>query len=67
MPTFEGFYFVFADNTQRQLVPQILYLEIAVLLANAGLLMLFLKERGERRYSADEVQSMAKRLQKHKR
>ena len=45
LPTFEGFYFVFADNTKRQLVTPILYIEIALLLVNAGLLLLFLADR----------------------
>ena len=43
LPTFEGFYFVFGDNRQRQIVMPILYLEVTLLLINAGLLWLFLK------------------------
>ncbi len=48
LPTFDGFYFVFGDNSQRQIVTSVLYIEIAVLLINAGLLWLLFEERRER-------------------
>ncbi len=48
VPTFDGFYFVFGDNSQRQIVTSVLYIEIAVLLINAGLLWLLFEERRER-------------------
>jgi hypothetical protein len=44
MPSFEGFYFVFADNSSRHLVDEILFLEIAMLLANAALIWLIMRE-----------------------
>ncbi|HWU83882.1 MAG TPA: hypothetical protein VN028_00965 [Rhodocyclaceae bacterium] len=44
IPSFEGFYFVFADNSQRRLVDEILYIEIAMLLANAALVWLIIRE-----------------------
>jgi hypothetical protein len=44
MPSFEGFYFVFADNSQRRLVDEILFIEIAMLLANAALVWLIMRE-----------------------
>ncbi len=44
IPSFEGFYFVFADNSMRQLVTAILFIEIALLLINAGLLLLFFND-----------------------
>lgn len=45
LPSFEGFYFIFGDNSQRRLVDEILFLEIAMLLANAGLIWLIVRER----------------------
>jgi hypothetical protein len=44
IPSFEGFYFVFADNSQRRLVDEVLFLEIAMLLANAALVWLIIRE-----------------------
>jgi hypothetical protein len=47
IPTFDGFYFVFGDNSQRQIVAPVLYIEVALLLINGGLLWLLFEERGE--------------------
>ena len=44
MPSFEGFYFVFADNSQRHLADEVLFLEITMLLANAALIWLIVRE-----------------------
>lgn len=44
IPSFEGFYFLFADNTSRRLVDEILFLEIAMLLVNASLAWMILRE-----------------------
>lgn len=44
IPSFEGFYFIFGDNSQRRLVDEILFIEIAMLLANAGLIWLIVRE-----------------------
>jgi hypothetical protein len=48
LPTFDGFYFVFSDNAQRQIVTPVLYIEIALLLVNSGLLWLLFEERSAR-------------------
>lgn len=64
LPSFEGFYFVFGDNAQRQIVTPILYIEIALLLVNAGLFWLFFKNKGEERLSAGEIRNLAQQLQK---
>jgi|SRR5690606_29844225 len=45
LPSFEGFYFIFGDNSRRRLVDEILFLEIAMLLANASLIWLIMRER----------------------
>lgn len=62
IPSFEGFFFVFGDNSQRQLVTTILYIEIALLLINGGLLLLFLKDRKQEKLSPREIKEIAARL-----
>lgn len=62
LPTFEGFYFIFADNSQRHLVASILYIEVALVLANGGLLWLMLKERGREKLTAADVRSLAEQV-----
>lgn len=44
IPSFEGFYFVFGDNSQRRLVDEVLFLEVSMLLANAALIWLIIRE-----------------------
>lgn len=62
LPTFEGFYFVFADNSQRQLVAPILYIEVALIIINGGLLWLIFKDRGPEEASAEQVKALAQRV-----
>ncbi len=62
LPTFEGFYFVFADNSQRQLVAPILYIEFALIIINGGLLWLVFKDRGPEELSPEQVRAMAQRV-----
>ena len=62
LPTFEGFYFVFADNSQRQLVTPILYIEFALIIINGGLLWLVFKDRGPEDLSPEQVRAMAQRV-----
>ncbi len=63
LPTFEGFFFIFGDNQHRQIVTAILYLEVAVLLINAGLLWLYLKDRPTTPISAQRMGELARSLQ----
>lgn len=62
LPTFEGFYFVFADNSQRQLVAPILYIEVALIIINGGLLWLVFKDRGPEDLSPEQIRAMAQRV-----
>ncbi len=62
VPSFEGFFFIFGDNSQRQLVTTILYIEIALLLINAGLILLFLKDRKQEKLDPQEIRAIAERL-----
>lgn len=67
LPTFESFYFVFADNSQRQLVSAILYIEITLVLINGGLLWLLFKDKGREQMSAAEVRALAQKVQQKQR
>ena len=62
LPTFEGFYFVFADNSQRQLVAPILYIEVALIIINGALLWLAFKDKGPGEASAEQVRELAQRV-----
>jgi hypothetical protein len=59
IPTLEGFYFVFGDNSQRQLVAPILYLEITLILVNGGLFWLMLKDRTDRALTSSDLRKLA--------
>jgi hypothetical protein len=45
LPTFDGFYLVFGDNSRRQIVTPVLYIEAALVLINGGLLWILFEER----------------------
>lgn len=62
LPSFEGFYFLFTDNSQRQLVAPILYLEVCLVLLNSAILWLLFKGRGNNRLSAAEIREMAENV-----
>ena len=62
LPSFEGFYFLFGDNSQRQLVTPILYIEVALVLINGGLLWLLFRDKGPEEASAAEIRALAQRV-----
>lgn len=62
LPTFDGFYFLFADNSQRQIVSAILYIEIALVLINGGLLWLFFKDRRREVLSSAQIKAIAEEV-----
>lgn len=63
IPSFEGFYFVFGDNSRRQLVAPLLYLEIALILINGGLLWLLFCGKKKEQLTPEEIRALARRLQ----
>jgi len=63
LPTFEGFYFVFGNNSTRQIVSAILYIEVALVLINGCLLWLLFRDKSAAEISAGQMREMAKRLQ----
>ncbi len=62
LPSFDGFYFLFGDNAQRQIVTTILYIEIVLVLVNAGLLWLLLAERRSADLTAEQKRALAELL-----
>lgn len=62
LPSFDGFYFIFGDNSQRQIVSTVLYIEVVLILVNGGLLWLFFKDKRQEKLSAEEIRTMARKL-----
>lgn len=62
LPTFEGFYFLFGDNAQRQMVTPILYIEVALVIINGALLWLLLKDKTAEEASAEQIRALAQRV-----
>ena len=62
LPSFDGFYFLFGDNAQRQIVSPLLYIEVALVLANGGLLWLLFAERRSVEVSAAQKRALAESL-----
>ena len=62
LPTFEGFYFLFGDNSQRQLVTAILYIEVAVIVINGALLWLLFKDKKQGEISEEQARALARRV-----
>lgn len=60
LPTFEGFYFVFGDNAQRQLVASILYIEVSLILINGGLFWLLFKNKQRLALSPEQLRALAR-------
>ena len=63
IPSFEGFFFVFGNNSQRQIVTALLYLEVMVLLVNAGLLWIFLRDTNGDDISTERMAELARGIQ----
>ena len=62
LPTFEGFYFLFGDNSQRQLVTAILYIEVALVVINGALLWLLFKDKKLDEVSEEQARALALRI-----
>jgi cytochrome b subunit of formate dehydrogenase len=66
-PSFEGFYFVFGNTAQKQIVATLLYIEVALILINGGLLwLLFARQRGSE-LTAEQKRALARALQARQR
>ncbi len=62
LPTFEGFYFLFGDNSQRQLVTPILYIEFALVIINGALLWVLFQDKTATETSAEQIRALAQRV-----
>lgn len=62
IPTFEGFHFLFGDNPMRQIVGSILYIEVALILANGGLLWLLFRDKTSDEIAAEQLRDLARQL-----
>lgn len=63
LPTFDGFFYLFGDNSSRQIVTPILYIELALALANGGLLWLMFRDKTRDEISSEQMRTMARNLQ----
>lgn len=62
LPSFEGFHFLFGDNSQRQLVMPILYIEVALVLINGGLLWLLFKANSTMPPSTGQIRTLVQEV-----
>jgi hypothetical protein len=62
LPSFDGFYFVFGDTAQKQIVSALLYIEVALVLINGGLLWLLFANGRDSKLTAEEKRALAKAL-----
>ena len=62
LPTFEGFYFLFGDNSQRQLVTAILYIEVALVIINGALLWLLFRDKKLDEISEEQARALARHI-----
>jgi membrane-associated HD superfamily phosphohydrolase len=62
LPTFEGFYFVFGDNLQRQLVASMLYIEVSLILINGSLFWLLFKNKRRLELSPAQLRALARQV-----
>lgn len=59
IPTFEGFYFVFSDNSKRQIITAILYIEVVLVIINGALAWLLFRHRGGEELTPEQMRAMA--------
>lgn len=62
LPTFEGFHFVFGNNSMRQIVSSILYLEASLVIINGALLWLLFRDKTPEEASAEQARALAQQL-----
>jgi hypothetical protein len=54
LPSFDGFYFVFGDNSRRVLIVAMLWVEVVFILVNGAMLWLLFRRPGPRELTAAE-------------
>jgi hypothetical protein len=66
LPSFDGFYFLFGDNAQRQIVSALLYIEVALVLINGGLLYMLFAEKDDVELTDEDRRALAESLLKRR-
>lgn len=67
LPTFEGFYFIFARQPTHVIVTTLLYLEVIFILVNGALLWLIFRERRPEQITLEQLQRLAEKLERGRR
>ncbi len=62
LPTFQGFYFIFAAGPMLTIVAPILYLEVIFVLFNGAVLWLLFRKEKTRELSAQEAMQLMREL-----
>ncbi|MBE0612439.1 MAG: hypothetical protein IH604_02105 [Burkholderiales bacterium] len=62
VPSFDGFYFIFGDNSRRVIVAVMLWLELVFILVNGAMLWLLFQRPGPRELTAAERFAQPKEL-----
>jgi hypothetical protein len=64
LPTFEGFYLIFARQPNHVIVTPILYLEVIFVLVNGALFWLLFREKAPEAVTAEEAQALMREIRK---
>ena len=64
LPTFEGFYFIFARQTNHVIVTTILYLEVLFVLVNGALFWLIFREKKQEALTPEESLKLMMEMRK---
>ncbi len=64
LPSFQGFYFIFAAPHKHVIVTTLLYIEVIFMLVNGGLLWLMFKERTQLVLTPEEEMKLLRELRK---
>jgi hypothetical protein len=65
LPSFEGFYFIFARQANHVVVTTVLYIEVFLVLVNGLLFWLIFRERAPTAMTPEEAMKVAKNLRKN--
>ena len=66
LPSFDGFFLVFGNNSERFIVMPIVWLEVTFILINGGLFWLLLKDRSREQLSAEEIRNLSSELRRRR-
>jgi len=65
IPTFEGFYFIFGDNSKRQIITSILSIEVTLMLINGALAWLLFRRHDNEHLAPEQMRTLARVLHDH--